>query len=294
MLAPKRTTRREPGRARLMPRELTALAFIAEAQPVATSAYREFLGVSLSVAQRSLRKLRNLGLVRVHVVALELPSHFTITRKAARLLAEGSTHSAETHRVPRGLGKHHLTHHDGAVLLCAALHHACRQHGDITLSSFQFEDTIRRTLCLTRHTQVSDAVLTLQCGTGSALAWAVEIDQATETVPYIVENKAKPYAALQSRGAPLAGVTTWHIACIVPSEARLKRLVTALYEAGIPDGQWYFAVRSDLTANTVLTTAWRTVRTTPGGEQAELVIEPPLPAPPVSTACPNRSNGRHT
>lgn len=58
-----RTERQNPGRSRLMPRELEALAFIAKAQPVATPAYQEFLGVSLSVAQRSLRKLRNLGLM---------------------------------------------------------------------------------------------------------------------------------------------------------------------------------------------------------------------------------------
>lgn len=74
----------------------------------------------------------------------------------------------------------------------------------------------------------------------------------------------------------------------------MKRLVAALYEAGIPEGQWYFAVRGALTAATVLTTAWRTVRTAQGGDRAELVIEPPLPAEPVSTACPNGSDGRRT
>lgn len=100
----KRTMRQHPGRSRLMPRELAALAFIAKAQPVATPAYQEFLGVSVSVAQRSLRKLRNLGLIAVHVSAMELPSHFTITKRAARLLSETSDQPLKS-KVPRGIGK---------------------------------------------------------------------------------------------------------------------------------------------------------------------------------------------
>ena len=79
----KRTMRQHPGRSRLMPREVEGLVFIAEAQPVATSVYQERLGVSVAVARRSLRKLRNHGLVNVFVTAQEVPSHFALTKRGS-------------------------------------------------------------------------------------------------------------------------------------------------------------------------------------------------------------------
>ena len=54
---------------------------------------------------------------------------------------------------------------------------------------------------------------------------------------------------------------------------RYGNYVHALYEAGIPEGQWFFAVKNNLRAETVLTSAWQTVRTSSDGERAELVIE---------------------
>lgn len=284
-----RTRRQNPGRSRLMPRELAALAFIAKAQPVATPAYQEFLGVSVSVAQRSLRKLRNLGLITVHVSAMELPSHFTITKRAARLLSETSDQPLES-KVPRGIGKLHLSHHDDGVFLYACLLRACRNQSELMLDRFEFETEIRQTLGLTRQTQIPDAVLVLKNRAGQRFAWAIEIDRGTESVRFVVERKAKPYAELHACKTLLAGVADWNVVCLVPNEQRLKRLVTALYEAGMPEGQWYFTTKKILTAQTVLTTAWRTVRTTRGGERAELTIEPPLP---VSTACQNRTHRHH-
>lgn len=282
-----RTERQNPGRSRLMPRELEALAFIAKAQPVATPAYQEFLGVSLSVAQRSLRKLRNLGLIAVHVTAMELPSHFTIKKCAVRLLSETEERPLESFRVLRGIGKLHLDHHDGGVVLYASLLRACRGQSELTLERFEFETEIRRSLGLTRQTQIPDAIAVLKNRDGQRFGWAVEIDQGTESVRFVVERKAKPYAELQASHAPLAGVAAWRVVCVVPSEQRLKRLVAALYEAGIPDGQWYFATKNLLTAGVVLTSAWRTVRASADGECSELVVEVPLP---VSTDCPNRTH----
>ncbi len=294
VVALKRTTRQAPGRLRLMPRELDALAFIAAAQPVATPAYQEFLGVSSAVARRSLRKLRDLGLVNVFITSLEAPSRFGLTKRAAVLLAETLDRSEGDFRVLRGIGKVPLRHHDGVAHLAASLHRACRASRAFTLASFECEDAIRRRLRLTKAAQIPDAVAVLAGpapGTAS-IAWAIEQDEATESTNYVVEKKAKPYADLQARQVPLAGVASWYTVCVVPTEGRLKRLVAALYEAGIPEGQWYFAVKSEVRSETVLTSAWRTVRTTPDGQQAELVSEPPLPIKPVTTTCHNRCHGR--
>lgn len=290
MLAPTRTTRSEPGRSRLMPRELEALVFIAEAQPVVTSAYQEFLGVSLSVARRSLRKLRDLGLINVFVRSLETPSHFTLTKRAAVLLAEELDRPVEEFRTPRGIGRFPLNHHDGVVQLAAALRRACRLSQGCTVAAFQFEEAIRSSLGVGKSAQVPDAVAVLEAADGERLAWAIEQDQATQSVNCIVETKAKPYAELQAKQVPLLGTNAWRVVCVVPSEQRLKRLVTALYEAGIPQGQWYFAVRGEIRAETVLTSAWRTVRTTPEGDKAELVPEVPLPRKAVITNGPHRED----
>lgn len=286
MNALKRTGRRDPGRSRLMPRELEALAFIAQAQPVPTAAYQEFLGVSISVARRSLRKLRDLGLINVFVKALEAPSHYCMTRRAAVLLAETLDRPLAEFRVPRGCSKQHLAHHDGSVELYAALTRAV-QAAPFSLVQFQFEEEIRRVLGLTNKTQVPDSVVVWAdpARSGQLFAWAVEVDQGTEAVRFVVERKAKPYAELLARGAPLLGTPRWVVVCIVPTEQRLKRLVAALWEEGIPEGQWYFAVRENVSAQTVLSSAWRTVRATPDGKEAQLVVEVPLCREPVITDC---------
>lgn len=294
-IASQRTERQDPGRSRLMPRELEALAFIADAQPVATAAYQEFLGVSVFVARRSLRKLRNLGLVNVFVTALEAPSHFTLSQRGAVLVAESLDRPLDEVRVMRGISKLPLRHHDGGVQLAAALYRASRLSSRFTLDAFRFEASIRRTLKVGASAQVPDAVAVLQDRAGGhRLAWAIETDLATESPGYVAERKGKPYAELKAHGTPLLSISDWRVVCTVPTVQRLKRLVAALWEAGIPEGQWYFAVASAVRAETVLTTAWQTVRTTAGGDSAELTVEAPLPGQAVLTTCPDRDDGRRS
>lgn len=290
----KRAVRRDPGRSRLMPRELEALAFIAAAQPVATAAYQEFLGVSVAVARRSLRKLRNLGFINVFVIALEAPSHFAITKRGAVHLAETQDRPVEDFRILRGISKLPLRHHDGGAYLAAALHRASRLHGGITLADLQFESAIRRTLKLAASTQIPDAVVILRQGNevGHRLAWAIEIDMASESPAYVAKRKGQPYAELKANGAPLLTIPDWRVMCIVPTRQRLQRLVSALWEAGIPEGEWYFAIASEVSAATVFSSAWQTVRTTQSGEEANLIREVPLPAKAVLTTCHNGPTGQ--
>lgn len=291
-IASQRTERHDPGRSRLMPRELQALAFIADAQPIATGAYQEFLGVSVFVARRSLRKLKNLGLVNVFLTALEAPSHFTLTKRGAVLIAESHDRPLDEVRVVRGIGKLPLRHHDGGVQLAAALHRGSRIHGAIALETYEFEGAIRRRLKVGASAQVPDAVAVLRGSSGQRLAWAIEIDLATESPAYVASRKGKPYADLQAKQVPILSIPDWRVMCVVPTEQRLKRLVAALWEAGIPEGQWYFVVAEEVRAETVFSSAWRTVRTSASGEQAELTREVPLPLEAVLTTCPDRESGR--
>ena len=68
--APIRTTRRDPGLRRIEPRDLVALAFIADAQPVDVGALRFVMGCSAEIVRRRVRCWRDLRLVNVNVVAL--------------------------------------------------------------------------------------------------------------------------------------------------------------------------------------------------------------------------------
>lgn len=280
----KRTLRQDPGRSRLMPRELDSLIFMAEAQPLATTVYQEYLGVSVAVARRSLRKLRNHGLVNVFVTAQENPSHFALTRRGAVLLAETIDRNIDEIQVIRGISKLPLRHHDGGAHLAAALYRAARQNEGVTIEDFLMESAIRRTRTLAASTQVPDGIAVLRDPNGNRLAWAIEIDLATESPGYVATRKGKPYAELQLQGAPLLTIPDWRVVCVVPTEQRMKRLVAALWEAGIPEGQWYFAVAAEVRAETVFSSAWRTVRTSPSGEEARLIGEAPLPAKAVLTA----------
>ena len=115
---------------------------------------------------------------------------------------------------------------------------------------------------------------------------------ASESPAYVAQRKGKPYADLKAQGAPLLTVSDWRVVCVVPTEQRLKRLVAALWDAGVPEGQWYFAIAGEVRAETVFSSAWRTVRTTSDGELAELTIEAPLPGQAVLTNCLNRHDGR--
>ena len=111
----KRLRRRDPGEARVMPRELDALAFLAQAQPLTTNQYARLLGVCLPIAQRSLRKLVALSMVRVHVTSLNAPNLYTLGRQARPLLAQALGRSPEEFPIVTGLGKTNLPHHAGAV-----------------------------------------------------------------------------------------------------------------------------------------------------------------------------------
>ena len=279
----KRTMRQHPGRSRLMPREVEGLVFIAEAQPVATSVYQERLGVSVAVARRSLRKLRNHGLVNVFVTAQEVPSHFALTKRGAVLLAETLDRRIDEFHVLRGIGKLPLRHHDVGAHLAASLYRAVHQNEGIVLESFLTESSIRRSRKLSASTQIPDAVAVLRNQAGQRLAWAIEIDLATESPAYVARHKGKPYADLQAHGTPLLNVVDWRVLCVVPTEQRMKRLVAALWEAGVPEAQWYFTIAREVCAETVFSSAWRTVRTMPGGTEAALVGEVPLPVCAVLT-----------
>ena len=280
---PTRTARKHPGGAKVMPREVLALAFVAEAQPITTVHYRKLLEVSPAVAWRSLRKLRDLGLVLVHVGAMHDVNRYTLASKARPVLARVLGCSPEEFRVMRGLGKVNLAHHDGVVDLYVALKVAMAHSKHLELESFLLERDIRKRLDNRRGMQVPDAVAVVQNRDGQRMAVAFEVDLATENPRWVAQHKAVPYTELRETGQPLMGCSDWVVCCTVPSNRRMNRLALASWNAGIPEGLWFYLCADQLASRTILNDMWVTPRLSADGNRARLVQESPLEG--VRTNC---------
>ena len=271
---PYRTQRRHPGNARVTPRDVLILDLIAKAQPVSTPQIRRFLDASTAVARHRMRILRDLGLVQVHVSALHEVSRFTLTPKAKGELARALGRDPGEFKAVRGIGKVNLAHHEGVVDLHVALHVACAHSRTFTLVEWMFEKDIRALLGASLKTLVPDATAVVENYSSYKMAMAFEVDLANESLSYFVRHKVESYADLREVGHPLRKCDAWIVCCTVPSERRLNRLALAAWEAGIPEGLWYFAVAGSLNERNILQAVWKTPRVVDG--QARLVDESPL------------------
>lgn len=270
-----------------MPRDLRALELVALAQPVTTSQLARYLGMSLPMARRRVRALRDLALVNVAAPRLDAENNVLLAKRGRRLLVEERGFDMDAIAVMRGISKIHLAHHAAGVSFFVGLTNACERSTKVSLARFAFEAELRRLAGGSPEVQVPDAVAVVQ-GRGERLALAIEIDMGSENPSFVVTRKAHPYARMHACGAPLLGEACWVVAFVVTSERRRNRLVSAFHEAAVPEGILYLAVGPGLDEQTLLTDGWWTTRTSPDGEHARLVEESPFA--PVLT---DRSDRRH-
>lgn len=286
MDCPSRTERRKPGGARLTPREAEALAFLSQAQPITTAHYTALLGLSPPIARRSLRKLRDLGLVRVHVSAMHEPNRFTLTPAAQPVLARALDQSPEEFRVLRGIGRVDLAHHEAVVDLYVALKVAASRSKRLDLEQFTFERDIRRRLGTPRQVMLPDAVAVLAEESGERFAVAFEVDLATENPSWVATHKVIPYSKLRGIGRPLLGCNRWVVCCVTTSTHRRNRLVQAAWSVGVPEGLWHYSTLTAISGCSILLPAtWVTPRVVMDGEVARLIAESPF-----QTGTSNRHN----
>lgn len=270
---PHRTRARDPGGARVTPRDLVLLRFTAEAQPVRAADLAVLSGMSLQMVRRRCRVLRDLGIFATHVVASEDCNYYTLGRRAPPVLERLAVPSERIH-VPSGIGKVNLTHHLGSVRLHAALlAGAARAHVDVV--EFMHEREVRRMTGAQPGVKVPDAVAVVRPSANDELiAVALEIDTGSEKNPSAVAaSKMRPYTATYLRGDALRGTKRWFVAFVCSTTRRLHRLVRAAWEEGVPEGFVYFAVLENIDDRTVLGDAWVTPRLV--GETARLVRESP-------------------
>ena len=271
---PCRTERRDPSHARATTRDVLILNLIAQAQPVTTPQIRRFLDTSTAMTRRRMRVLRDLGLVQVHVNALHEVSRYTLTPKAKGVLARALGRDPGDFRAVRGLGKVNLAHHAGVVDAYVDLTVACARSRTFALAEWMFEREIRKLLGATAKTLVPDATAVIELRSGRKMALAFEVDLANEPLSYFVRTKIETYVDLHEAGHPLRQCEQWAVCCVVPSQRRMNRLALAAWEAGIPEGLWYFVVADSLTPRNVLQAVWKTPRM--ADERARLVDESPL------------------
>lgn len=238
ILAPHRQQARDPGHARLTPRDLSLVLFARDAQPVPTSAFLALSGISRDMLHRRLRVLRDLGVLRVEVTALERENLYQLA-PGARPVLERLGLDGE---VPRALPRQ-LEHHVPAVHLHACLRRALAKSARFERESFVFlhERELRRRLATAPGVTFPDAALRITAVTGETRAVAVEVDTGTENPSYVV-RKFEAYARLREAGVPLLGEARWSVLVLTPSGGtrRLHRLASAAWTAEVPDHLVYY------------------------------------------------------
>lgn len=271
---PRRSTRRNPGGARVTARDLLALLLIGRAG-VATAAHvGAFCSCSVAVARRRLRTLRDLGLVDVHVVAIEAASRFTLTPKGRDRVVSSMGVPAERLVAARGIGRGPYDHDDGIVDVFVALSVATSRSTKLQLVDFLFERECRALAHARPGSLVPDAVAILATREGAQVAYVIEVDEESENPSWLSRRKVRPIGEAMISGTPLFGRASWRALCVVPSRRRMHSLVRALWTDNVPEGAWHFAVHSDLAAATILREGWVTPRVF--GEGARLVEESPF------------------
>lgn len=272
---PSRTQRRTSSATRLTDRDLQILELIERAQPIATRHVEVYLGMSGDMARRRLRALRDLGLIHVHVVAMHQESRFTLSGRGRSRLAEATSRDANTLQAIKGIGKVNLAHHEGSVDVFVSLSAALRQDHALRMEQFLFEEEIRERHTSVQQMLIPDAIAVFD-DNGRRFATGFEIDCETERVAWFTEYKALPYSHAFDSGRPLNGCQEWRVCCVVPTAKRRNALVAALWDAGVTESLWYFALSEDLSPHSILAGVWRTARILDDGETAGLVAENPF------------------
>ena len=276
-----RTERRDPGCARLTPRDKLLLHLVARCLTVHTGHIERFLGVSSAVARRRSRTLKNLGLLTCFVPAPYLPNWFAITPKAKEQLVLTLVGEPEDYRVLRGLPRH-LDHHAMLVDVFIGASLAAARSNRLHLAECLLEWEIRAalgSLGARSDIQVPDLTLVVENAQGQRLAFAIEVDLGTVS-PNVMASRLLAYAQARLAGQPLRQVPDWGVLVVCPSVRRRNRLALRFHdEAGaVPEGFVHLAVVDELTErNFFLAEPWRSEQSQPDGT-ARLVAMSPFAA----------------
>ena len=284
-----REQRDDPGRTRIVARDVEILRFIIEAQPVRTSHIAGLFGMSFDVTRRRLRVLRDHGLVRVFAQALDEENEVVLAPAGKRYAEVQLGIDPSKLATPRGLGGFTREHHAMGVAFYVAVTNAIRSAPTVKVRHFAFEAELRRLTGNARGAQVPDAAFIIE-GPGGRRGFAVEVDTGSERAAWVATRKALPYGELHRRGDPLLGERAWAVLFVVPDTKRVAGLARAFLEAAADVTLFFFATADDVASGKIMAGGWRAVEVDEANEEAKLVGRSPFEA--VLTAHPDRDDGR--
>ncbi len=179
---------------------------------------------SLAMARRRLLKLHDHGVVTGVVRQLQAETEWTLARDGFQLLGEKKKSGDSA----RHLGAHHFL----VVRFWSLVVAACFR-GEGTLKRFRFEwELPERTLNpLTLHRP--DAILSLAVAK-EEFAYLVEVDNATQSIPYVAREKLAVFAQLFAVKADVAGVLPRALLISTTTAERLAAIEKAGAEIQAP------------------------------------------------------------
>jgi hypothetical protein len=267
--------------------------FVKDAQPVSTSAICTAFNMSSDMVRRRTRILKGLGMLTIHVRAMHEENRIVLGTRAPLELTRAFDIDPSEVWVPRGIGKVDLAHHEPSVQLHASFLSATLASDTWDLT-WHHERAVRRRMN-TRGARVPDSVALLRnLKTGITHAIIVEVELTNN--PSWVASKAEDYADAKDDGAKVWDCANWTVLYVVPSRRRLNRLVSAIWNAGVPEGIAHFIEIKDIKdPSRILTDApYTTAAVGEDGDRARLAQRHPLVTSTHLSTRHNRRDGHLT
>lgn len=285
--APHRTAKHDPGGARVVPRDLVLLGFLADCAHAPTGVLAALTGMSIDMTRRRIRVLRDLGLVAKTVVAVNAADRVALTPAGRRLVAEKFGRDVDDVPAVR-IGDGPFVHHDMGLTVAVALREAGAKSHHVALRRLLFERGVRAALGAPGGALVPDGFAEFVNAGGTAHALALEMDAGTCDPKWVAANKLVVYAEHAAAGGSLLGVASWSVCVVVPTLRRVHQLTAALWSAGVPEHLVYLLPLDAVRAEDILGDVWLTPTAVPGSE--DVVLATACPLAPILT---NRHGGRN-
>jgi hypothetical protein len=227
-----RGQRPEPGRQRLVDRDLELLHAVARLKVATSKQLATLLFGDASSLHRRVRALHGLGYVDVVVVGLNNPNLVALTPRGARLLETTGMRAGDIH-VARRIER--LDPHAELIGdLWVGFERLARARPELAIDVVLDHDLRRALGPAQRRAYVPDAIVSFEDAAGETVAIAYEVDRGHEPVGEI-GKKIATTLELRASATPLYGYARWRPVLLVPSLARARTLARRACELGAGD-----------------------------------------------------------
>ncbi len=182
-----------------------------------------------SALHRRVRALHALGLLRVHVLAVEWPNIVTLTPKGADMVEEEGLAREEIHVARRVVRRDLHAEMIGDLRVSVVL--MARRRADVEVEACLADfDLARAVGRAAKNAYIPDALVALRIA-GEPLVLACELDRGFEPGG-VIRRKVEATVGLARASAPLYGFARWRPVLLASSERRLGTLARHVVAAG--------------------------------------------------------------